>query len=69
MIFKYKQILAEIIYSPVTKSYYGELLAIDQLICFQARTKLEAEDLIKNLCQEYYYSDHEQGSYVSMSGR
>lgn len=56
MIMQHKQISAEIIYSAATKSYYGELLDIDQSVCFQATSKHEALALMQKLVEEWLLS-------------
>lgn len=54
MIIQHQHIYAEITYSADTKSYYGELLDLDQTICFMASNKQSAILLMQHLAERYY---------------
>lgn len=50
----YKNITANIGFSPITKSFYGEVLLQEQLFTFQASTKQEIIQQIKNVADQLY---------------
>ncbi len=42
MIIQYKEFSANLIYSPATKSFYGEILELEEFITFQATSHKQA---------------------------
>lgn len=56
---QYKQIYAEINYSAATQSYYGELLDIGKVVCFQASNKNEALEIMRQMIEQHLTATQE----------
>lgn len=54
MILEYKNFVAEVAYSAITKCYYGEIVAGDRLYTFQASTRQEILDAIKQVVDQCF---------------
>ena len=50
----YRNVMANIGFSPITKSFYGEVILQEQLFTFQASTKQEIIQQIKNVADQLY---------------